>query len=114
MMRLLRNKKAQQTAEYAILIAFVIAAAMAIQTYVKRALQGKVRDTVMKFTDDTAELGTTGQYEPYYLESNFNTQASSTKVESELDQGAWQRDVTDDTTNRDGTQTYTAPSTTGE
>ncbi len=40
----LRNRKAQSTAEYAILIGLVVAAAITIQTYVKRGLQGRVRD----------------------------------------------------------------------
>jgi uncharacterized protein (UPF0333 family) len=38
------NKKGQNTAEYAILIALVIAAAIGIQTYVKRGIQGRVKD----------------------------------------------------------------------
>ena len=109
MMRLLRNKKAQQTAEYAILIAFVIAAAMAIQTYVKRGLQAKVRDSVIKYTADTAALGATDQYEPYYLTSNFNTVAASTRTEDEQVEGSWERTVANDQTTRNGNQVYTAP-----
>ncbi len=42
-MRLI-NKKGQNTAEYAILIALVIAAAIGVQTYVKRGWQGRVKD----------------------------------------------------------------------
>jgi len=42
-MRLI-NKKGQNAAEYAILIALVIAAAIGIQTYVKRGWQGRVKD----------------------------------------------------------------------
>jgi len=38
------NKKGQNTAEYAILIALVIGAAIGIQTYVKRGIQGRVKD----------------------------------------------------------------------
>ncbi len=109
MMRLLKNRKAQQTAEYAILIAFVIAAAMAIQTYVKRGLQAKVRDAVIKYTTDTGELGGTQQYEPYYLKSEFNTETALTKTESELEAGAWNRDVAEDSSSRTGFQEYTAP-----
>ncbi len=40
------DKKGQNTAEYAILIALVIAAAVAMQTYVKRGMQGRVHDAV--------------------------------------------------------------------
>jgi len=38
------NKKGQNAAEYAILIALVIAAAIGIQTYVKRGFQGRLKD----------------------------------------------------------------------
>ena len=70
------NRKGQNTAEYAILIALVIAAAVAMQTYVKRSVQGGV-----KYTVDRLKSGNTGtgQYEPYYLESEY-----------EITQGAFQ------------------------
>ncbi|MDD4294770.1 MAG: hypothetical protein PHP69_04595 [Candidatus Omnitrophica bacterium] len=55
-------KKAQSTAEYAILFALVITAAMGIQTYVKRGLQARVYDAVNDFVSTTG--GTTAQYEP--------------------------------------------------
>ena len=38
-----KNKKGQNIAEYAILIALVIAAAIGIQTYVKRGLQARMK-----------------------------------------------------------------------
>lgn len=43
------RKKGQSTAEYAILIGIVIAAAVGIQTYVKRGIQAKFKDTVDNF-----------------------------------------------------------------
>lgn len=61
------NRRGQNTAEYAILIALVIAAAVAMQTYVKRSVQGGVKYTVDKLKDKT------GQYEPYYLQSEYDT-----------------------------------------
>jgi hypothetical protein len=63
------NRKGQNTAEYAILIALVVAVAVAMQTYVKRSMQGGVKYTV----DKLKKSGGTGQYEPYYLESQYNT-----------------------------------------
>lgn len=51
-------KKAQTTAEYAVLIGLVIAAAMAMQIYVKRALQAKVHDASDRYYDELT--GTTG------------------------------------------------------
>lgn len=68
-MLLLKNKRAQSTAEYAILIGLVVAGAIAMQTYVKRGLQGGVKYAV----DRAGKAGGTGQYEPYYLESSFTT-----------------------------------------
>jgi len=75
------NKKGQNTAEYAILIALIIAAAVGMQTYVKRGLQGRIHDAV-KHTGTAQEVGganlnfTGNQYEPYYSKSD-------TKVKSE-------------------------------
>lgn len=111
MMRIFRNKHGQNTAEYAILIALVIAAAMAIQTYVKRGLQAKVRDAVIYYaTDaDVSTLGATQQYEPYYLQSDFDTQTDSTQTVDELTGGGWTRDVSGDSTSRTGEQRATAP-----
>ncbi|MCG8430876.1 MAG: hypothetical protein MJA29_06875 [Candidatus Omnitrophica bacterium] len=111
MMRMFKNKKAQNTAEYAILIALVIAAAMAIQTYVKRGLQAKVRDAVISYTSDpdVATLGDTAQYEPYYLDTAFTTKTDSTQNVNEELEGGWIRDSITDVTERDGTQTNTAP-----
>ncbi|MFA5096994.1 MAG: hypothetical protein WC478_06605, partial [Candidatus Omnitrophota bacterium] len=64
-------RKGQSTAEYAIVIGLVIAAIVAMQVYVKRGLQGKVKDAVdYKDTGDTI-TGTTAQYEPYYAESTM-------------------------------------------
>ena len=42
--KLIKNKKAQNTAEYAILISLVVAGIIAMQTYAQRALQARVRD----------------------------------------------------------------------
>ncbi len=68
------NRRGQNTAEYAILIALVVAVAVAMQTYVKRSLQGGVKYTVDKLqkVDDAGVQGTK-QYEPYYLESQYQT-----------------------------------------
>jgi len=72
---LLKNKKAQNTAEYALLIALVIAGVIAMQTYAQRALQARVRDTVKftatKISDQVPGFGNTLQYEPNYLQSQY-------------------------------------------
>lgn len=74
---LLKNKKAQNTAEYALLIALVVAGVIAMQTYAQRALQARVRDASLYLTNQTSQLGRTNQYEPYYLSSNYAVDRSS-------------------------------------
>ena len=69
--KLIRNKKAQNTAEYAILISLVVAGIIAMQTYAQRALQARVRDAGQYLATQTNNLGTSVQYEPYYLSSNY-------------------------------------------
>jgi len=80
LLRLVGNK-GQNTAEYAIVIALIIGAAIAMQTYVKRGLQGRSKDATDFMAQQTPEIGATQQYEPYYLTQTTDAQraASSTK-----------------------------------
>jgi len=94
MLKRLGKTKAQSTAEYAILIGLIIAAAVGMQTYVKRGIQGRIKDTsdnyVTQLAADTNWAGVTngttaaatleGQYEPLGLSSK-NTQAISENVQ---------------------------------
>lgn len=80
MLKMFRNRKAQNTAEYAILIALVVGGVIAMQTYAQRTLQGRIRDanrflTAQSNFDNTNKYGTL-QYEPYYQ----NTAADVQKV----------------------------------
>ena len=105
------KKKAQNTAEYAILIGLIIAAATAMQTYVKRGLQGRIKGGVDYVSKKTPELNTDGtgphgQYEPYYLQSNFNTTSNRDVTETESAGGSVKRNITRDETTRSGTQKY--------
>ena len=70
--KLIKNKKAQNTAEYAILISLVVAGIIAMQTYAQRALQARVRDASIFMKNATKGLGNTLQYEPYYLTTQYN------------------------------------------
>jgi hypothetical protein len=93
-------RKGQSTAEYAIVIGLVIAAAVAMQIYVKRGIQGKVRDAV-----DTTLAAK--QYEPYYLESDLtNTRKESTTANTTAGGGV-NRLINNDEANRTGTQDVT-------
>jgi Flp pilus assembly pilin Flp len=78
MFRKKNNRKGQNTAEYAILISLVVAGIIAMQTYAQRALQGRVQaaSTLLSDQGTTATepgwvLNNIRQYEPYYLESNY-------------------------------------------
>ena len=82
------NQAAQTTAEYAILIALVVGALVAMQVYVRRGLQGKIKEAV-DYTGGT--LGTpaatnfsfsTSQYEPKYSSSNVSTNQNARETEN--------------------------------
>ncbi len=74
MLNLFRNKKGQNTAEYAVLIALVVAAGIAMQTYVKRGMQAGTKFAVEKLKKNDVAQGQVarGQYEPYYRESSYD------------------------------------------
>jgi len=79
--KLLKNKKAQQTAEYALLISLVVAAVIAMQTYAQRTIQARIRDASAYLTTKTSAMGKTNQYEPYYLDSSYNVVRDDDKQE---------------------------------
>ncbi len=81
--KLLKNKKAQQTAEYALLISLVVAAVIAMQTYAQRTIQGRIRDASGYFVNQTAGLGNTQQYEPYYLQSDYKVFRDDTTTQTQ-------------------------------
>jgi Flp pilus assembly pilin Flp len=79
--RLIKNKKAQQTAEYALLISLVVAAVIAMQTYAQRTIQARIRDASQYMAEKTGSLGSTNQYEPYYLETDYDVQRDDSTIE---------------------------------
>ncbi|MBL7081312.1 MAG: hypothetical protein ISS44_01925 [Candidatus Omnitrophica bacterium] len=87
------NCRGQNTAEYAILIGIIVAAAIAMQTYVKRGLQGRTKDATDYMATQTTELGTTTQYEPYYLESDFAATMRTPRQEQVLEGGGVVRTI---------------------
>jgi len=72
---LIKLRKGQSTAEYAILFAVVIAAAMGVQSYVKKALQARIYDAANDFVEATG--GTTYQWEGTESTKNTYNQTSS-------------------------------------
>ncbi len=108
MLRLLRNKRAQSTAEYAILIGLVVAALLAMQTYVKRGLNAKMKDATDTYAT-TVGLGATTQYEPYYFGQSLTTGQTGSETKS-LAVGGQETHASDLTSTRTGsTQVGAAP-----
>lgn len=90
--KLVKNKKAQNTAEYAILISLVVAGIIAMQTYAQRALQARVREAGQYLETETSTLGTSKQYEPYYLSTSYTITRSDSEV-TRLGAGLVAKDV---------------------
>jgi uncharacterized protein (UPF0333 family) len=72
-MRLRLNKKAQSTLEYALLIGVVVAGLIAMQMYLKRGYQGRLRES----SDQIGE-----QYSPDYTTSKTTVTKESTTQET--------------------------------
>jgi Flp pilus assembly pilin Flp len=98
--RRLFKRKGQSTAEYAILIGIVVAVAIAMQTYVKRGIQGRLHDASDKFYDNftgdknwtnvsstTAEKLSKKQYEPTQLSSKSTQQILQDDETSTMETG---------------------------
>jgi len=99
----LKNRKAQNTAEYALLIALVVAGVIAMQTYAQRALQARIHDASTYMVGQSNIVGNSYQYEPYYLSSSYNVDTNSVE-NKRLGQGLVEQDSADGRT-RTGYQT---------
>jgi uncharacterized protein (UPF0333 family) len=86
------NKRGQSTLEYALLIGVIVAALIAMQVYMKRGVQGKIRDA----TDQIGE-----QYSPGYTTGAITMDSNSTTHEV----------VVNKTTTSDATKTQNQTST---
>lgn len=126
MLRLLRNRTAQNTMEYALVLGIVVAVFSAMQLYFKRGMQARVKEGIDNVSEkvlsvsgvDTADqakvntlFGTAGdQYEPYYLSqgsSNMTTTSSEGTEKGTISETGGVRDLSGATTSRTGTQTIT-------
>lgn len=76
--KLFKNKIAQTTAEYALLISLVVAAVIAMQTYAQRAIQARIRGATSYMVTQTNALGMVNQYEAYYATSDYNVDRKNT------------------------------------
>ena len=69
----MKNRSGQNTAEYALLIALVVAGVIAMQTYMQRSLQAKTRDTNQYLIANSVFIAgkDVDQYEPSYQNSDY-------------------------------------------
>ena len=101
-----RRNKAQSTAEYVIVLGLIVAAVVAMQSYIKRGFQGRIKDAVDHVDQGEVTEGVqfkTTQYEPYYLTSTFESTRNSEDNEHLYDGGAVNRE-SDETSFRTGNQ----------
>ena len=105
LMRIRRHthkRNAQSTVEYGILIGVIIAAAVAMQTYVKRSIQAKQKDASDMVTNvagnfsivgpvgatvNSLSMATTNQYEPYYLSRHQQSDLSKDNLHKNVASG---------------------------
>ena len=90
------SRRGQSTLEYAVLIAVVAAAAIAMQIYVKRGIQGRLRSSA----DSIGE-----QYAPGHTTSTFATKVTATRTEDVFEQGSTKTSAIDEVTERSGNET---------
>ena len=111
MLRLLR--KGQSTAEYAIVIGLVIGAAVAMQIYVKRGLQAKMKQAVDYNDPASGHIfdGSLSQYEPEYMTTvgMTATRDATEKIKTSAGGGVERNIEGEDVSSREGTQIILAP-----
>ncbi|RJP27418.1 MAG: class III signal peptide-containing protein [Candidatus Omnitrophota bacterium] len=105
------NKRGQSTLEYALIIAVIIAALIAMQTYFKRGLQGRLKQA----SDDVGEQFSSGA--SYYDYTTQTSISSNEEVKPGVDDtsrgGITQTDTTQNVT-RTGTEHVAEYGDTGE
>lgn len=100
---LIKLKLAQSTAEYAILLSLVIAAAMGIQNEVRRSIQARIHQAAMALSNDE-------QYEPATgVKVTTNQESLRTRNEIYLDDGNSDADWI--TTSEDSNANYCSTTT---
>lgn len=95
----LKNKKGQNTMEYALLIAAVVAGLVMMQRFVARSVAGKAKASV----DDLGE-----QFDPTGYTANYNTTSHSARQETVQDKVTTSTLTDQEYTNRTGSENVTA------
>lgn len=102
--------RGQTTAEYAVVIGLVVAAIVAMQVFVKRSVQAKVKDVTDSFAATAS--GTTGsekQFEPDYASSSYTVGQTNDSTDAVVSKGAVDRTkISEKTTRASGGHTDTA------
>jgi Flp pilus assembly pilin Flp len=115
-----RFRKAQSTVEYGILIGVIVAAAVAMQTYIKRSIQAKHKDAADMLTsvggqvtfnnpvgdDITVDMATTPQYEPYYLRQHQQQTVNQDSLSKHVEAGGRATTSRDRTVTRRSASVY--------
>lgn len=95
------HRKAQSIAEYALLLAVVVSALITMQVYVKRGLQGRLRDAsdfVVNAMNEGLGSSYLNQYEPAYRISNTDMSRESSLLQEMSAQGNTAKYYLDDRT----------------
>jgi uncharacterized protein (UPF0333 family) len=95
-------RKGQSTLEYVILLGFVVAALIAMGIYIKRGMQGKLRES----SDQIGE-----QYSAAHTVSNFTTTNDMNQKETVKSGGVTHTDITQNKQVKTGSETVSALNT---
>ena len=97
----LRTQKAQSTLEYVILTGFVVAALIAMGAYMKRGMQGRLRES----TDQVGK-----QFSAEHTTSDYTTTTNTVQTENTAG-GITNTNISENTMNRTGSEQVDALST---
>ena len=103
-----RSRSGQTMAEFALVLAFVIAAVIAMSLYVKRGLEGKIKDVTDDLGTGLSTTNHTSQYEPYYASSDYNVGQSQAGQDQYNTGGKVFRDTKKEESTRTGSSTTAA------
>ena len=104
-MRLQKNRKGQNMAEYAILITIVVTAIVGMQIYVSRALKAKVAAVADNVGVGLDGIANKKQFEPYYAATDYTIGQDQNINEKYKTGGAVDRNSVSEKTTRTGTST---------
>ncbi|MDP2940617.1 MAG: hypothetical protein Q8O13_11210 [Candidatus Omnitrophota bacterium] len=117
----IKDKKAQQISEYAIVLALIVSAAAGMQFYVQRGLQARykgateklIREARVATMRDPVPIHVSMQYEPYYTKSEYEITQSSHKQENlsthaEIRTGLLSRSISESTLRKGSQETLPA------